>query len=1419
MAMDTPVPPPPPAPSPRQHPLSEPAPLAASLSLLLPLGLVLAFLLLVFGTSTAFLRWLALDEAGSQWLVQRLPGVQVQGFRGALLGPGWQMDRLHVEWDGGRQSFTLEDLKTNDMTWTWRPHDRAWLGLRVDRLSARKATLRTGPPGKKPTPAPASLAIPLDLSLQQGELAELQIDDLAPLRGLTVTGLLLDARAGAAYRVEQAGATWQGVQVQVAGRIDTDAPQALALQGSVRPAGDSDAPLWAAVVQAAGTLPRPEVGATLRGVPRAGQDPPALDLRAVLNPLQAWPLEALSLHTQELDLSALAAQAPQTRLSGSVTLAPRVAGSPLSAAVDIVNAVPGRWNERRLPVQGVQAQLRGDLALPDRLEASRLEISLADAKRGAGTVSGSALWNGADLQLDLRLQDVVPQHLDSRAAAMVLSGPVVVNVRGLPSPAGAPAGGTTTTVSWKLDLEGSLDASPRPVRLVMDGQAGDDKLDITRLRATSGEAIAELRGQLHRAGRGDWRLESAGSLVDFDPVPWWPGEAGSAWRQGPHRLSAGWQLDLRLPGNAAALQPVELLQRLSGNGTLRVHDSVLAGVPMSADIKLGYTQAAAPTSVLLHAEALLGGNQITVDGRGNPTGDGQADRWRVEVKAGALAALAPLSRLHPALADWVPRQGSASAVLAADGRWPAMRTEGSARVQQLQVSRLTLAQGQADWRMDSAGDRALSMNLALGGLQWGDQRADHLNAVISGTLADHRIDINGAMPVRAPEAAVKLMGVQNESGTRGQLLAQGNWLVDPAGGGRWRARVERLVVGSWDGSVGNAAPASVWAQARDLRAELQFGADGQLRALQADAGRVQLANDVALRWDAVKGDWRGSRPQFELRADVEPFALAPLLARLQPAMGWSGDIRLAARVDIRLGERFDADVLFERRDGDLHIASGEGMQLLGLTDMKLVLSAHEGVWLFNPVFKGRSLGEITGSVRVQTTPERSWPHAEAAISGEVQARVADIGIWGAWIPPGWRLAGELRTRATLSGRFADPRYTGEITGSGLSVRHLLEGVNVSDGQVAIRLEGDTATIERFTLKGGDGTLALTGNATLGATPQAVLQVKAERFRLLGRVDRMVIASGQAELLLNREKGQLDGRFTVDEGLFDASRGDAPSLDSDVTVRRPGDREIESEEKRPAGARSNFRVGLEIDLGQNLRVRGRGLDTGLRGSVRLSNPGGRLDVRGTINADEGTYAAYGQKLAIERGYINFGGPPDDPRLDVLALRPNIDTRVGVAITGTLLTPRVRLYSDPDMSDTEKLSWLVLGRAPDGLGRTDTALLQRAAVALLSGEGEAPTDTLLKNLGIDELSLSQSGQGDVRETVVTLGKQLSRRWYVGYERGVNSTAGTWQLIYRIAQRFTLRAQSGLENSLDVIWTWRFQETPADAAMRKSTVTPPP
>ena len=113
-----------------------------------------------------------------------------------------------------------------------------------------------------------------------------------------------------------------------------------------------------------------------------------------------------------------------------------------------------------------------------------------------------------------------------------------------------------------------------------------------------------------------------------------------------------------------------------------------------------------------------------------------------------------------------------------------------------------------------------------------------------------------------------------------------------------------------------------------------------------------------------------------------------------------------------------------------------------------------------------------------------------------------------------------------------------------------------------------------------------------------------------------------------------------------------------------------------------------------------------------------------------------------------------------------------------------------------------RAPEGLGKADTALLQRAAMALLAGEGEAPTDAILGALGITDFGVRQTTEGNVQDTVVSIGRQLGRHWYVGYERGVNATTGTWQLIYRLAQRFTLRAQSGTDNALDLIWSWRLK-----------------
>ncbi len=1415
--MTAPEPPPPaPAAPPGHWHATPPTPLRTGLRLLLPLVGIAALLAMVLGVFVAALRWTVATEDGTRWLLRHLPGVEATGFSGALLGPAWHLDRLRVSWNSGRDILVIDDLGASGLRWRAWPVAHAWIGFEIAGVTARSAALTTGNgPSTAPFVLPDSIAPPLALRVAHAHVESLTVNGGAPLTAIDLQGLTLDPRPGAEHGVQRFSFSGAGVEAEGAARIGNRKPLALAAQLSLRPALDGDHPRWAAALRADGPLAKLTVTGTLRGTPRPDHAAPTLDLHAVLQPLLPWSLASLALHTDNLDLSALSAQLPSTRLAGDALLSGGEPGQPLVATVALRNAAPGRWDEGRLPAQHLSLRAERAAAQPTRLLVSQFDVEFADATKAAGRWSGSALWQGPTLSLQTRLEGVAPQRLDGRAAAMSLDGPLTVALRGLPAPDGS-IGAAALAVDWKLDLGGRLDAAPQPVRLQLEGSADEDHLLLRHAKAQSGGASADLQASLVRGVRGAWQLQSAGTVRDFDPRPWWPGEPGSAWRKGPHRLQGDWQFDFRVPGDAVRLPVLALVQRLAGNGRLHIHDAVLAGVPLAADIKLGYIPAATPAPGSLDADVTLGGNRLLIEGRGDPAGSGANDRWRARIDAADLTTLAPLARLSPELADWVARQGSITGTLAANGRWPALHTEGNLQLSQLQVGTLSLARGSAAWAMNLQGERPLALQIDLAGLQYGQRRADNVRAQLHGTLADHHIDISGALPVLPPAIAVRMLGIEAQSGTQAQLRAQGSWQADAAGGGRWRAHVEQLVIGSWDGGAATTPPASGWIETRDLRAELQFDAGGSLVALHADPGRLQLSDTASLRWDAVSLDLHGEQPQGELHASIDAFALAPLLARAQPGVGWEGDLRLEARVDIRATDKVDADLVFERSGGDLDIASDAGLQLMGLTDFHLQLSVHDGLWQFSQTFRGRSLGEIVGQVQVQTTPDRRWPPADAPLQGSLQAHVADLGIWGSWVPPGWRLSGELSTMATLGGRFGQPQYSGRITGTGLGVRNLLQGVNLHDGKLSAVLEGDTARIEHFTLRGGDGEAEVTGGATLGLSPHAGLQFKADHFRVLGRADRQIVASGNATLDLDADQTRLIGQFGIDEGLYDTSHADAPSLDDDVTVRRPGAAETGGPAAAPA-PRRNVALDVTVDLGQKMHVLGRGLETELRGQVRMTTPGGRLAVNGTIRTDGGTYAAYGQNLEIERGIVAFGGVADNPRLDILALRPNLDVRVGLQITGNLQTPRVRLYSEPDMADSDKLSWLLLGRAPDSLGRNDAAMVQQVAVALLAGEGKAPTEVLLHSLGIDQLSLRQSDT-DVHETVISLGKQISRNWYLGYERGVNATAGNWQLIYRIAQRFTLRLQSGLDNSADVIWSWRFQAPPAEAAVRKSTVVPP-
>ena len=167
------------------------------------------------------------------------------------------------------------------------------------------------------------------------------------------------------------------------------------------------------------------------------------------------------------------------------------------------------------------------------------------------------------------------------------------------------------------------------------------------------------------------------------------------------------------------------------------------------------------------------------------------------------------------------------------------------------------------------------------------------------------------------------------------------------------------------------------------------------------------------------------------------------------------------------------------------------------------------MWSFTTGLAGKTLGQAAGAVVARTSPKATWPDGDAPLDGVIELQIGNLGVWGPWLPPGWRLSGEMHASASFGGRFGAPEYVGELTGKGLAVRNVLQGVDVRDGDVSIVLLGDTARIERFSANAGTGSLNLQGNASLGETPRAELGLRLDKFQLLGRVDRRIVASGDA----------------------------------------------------------------------------------------------------------------------------------------------------------------------------------------------------------------------------------------------------------------------------------------------------------------------
>ena len=814
--------------------------------------------------------------------------------------------------------------------------------------------------------------------------------------------------------------------------------------------------------------------------------------------------------------------------------------------------------------------------------------------------------------------------------------------------------------------------------------------------------------------------------------------------------------------------------------------------------------------------------------------DGQLDlriapesRWNKQPLSGT-AVVQAASDTHKASAGWP----DALAQLRVDTLDIDVRL-GSNRV------RANGALAQAQGKLD------LDINAPALAAFWPDlPGAAVLKAGLTGTPARHSLQLDGHYVPAQPRA-----GQLGRSRADVTLALEGAY--DAAQG--WRGTVARLRASHAGFSVNTARPVSV-----------AFAPDAVAPAWQWQVGPTNIGvglpggENVSIQHQGSRGApgrWETAgrldnlliTPALvrDIRRAQDPSEAAAALARAKqrPQRVNSGvaaaqrRIALDAVWNLRFAGSLAGKATLTRRSGDLRIP-GDPPIPLGLRKLVLDITAtpagaNRSRLDANLDLATEKMGTLrgNGSTVLTTPPGSSVPALgqRDPIRVNLDANIADLAWLDLFTGDATEVGGALQARVAAQGSLAGPWTTsGTVRAQNLRVVRIDEGVRLLDGTLAARFENDSFVLESLRFPAMErvlpadartrqwiqrsedakgGYAEARGRWNLQASSGQV-EVTLYRFPAVQRADRYVMASGRVTINADLPRVVLRGSIVADAGWASIEAlGAVPTLDDDVHVHRPGEAE-----KTQTGPPLQVDMDIDVNLGKRFYLTGLGLDAGLEGSLDILYVDGRLSGMGVLRAVRGRFEAYGQRLQLRRSTVTFQGPLDNPLLDIEALRTGEQVEAGVKVTGTARRPRIDLVSYPDVSDEEKLSWLVLGRGLDS-GGNGSALLMAAGAALL-GNGEP----FYRRFGLDDVSvrngaigssgsvlpaesvvsaINQNSDNDLATQFIVASKRFSNGITLSIEQALAGSQTVGRASYRLARGLSLDIKAGGVTGIELIY----------------------
>lgn len=440
-------------------------------------------------------------------------------------------------------------------------------------------------------------------------------------------------------------------------------------------------------------------------------------------------------------------------------------------------------------------------------------------------------------------------------------------------------------------------------------------------------------------------------------------------------------------------------------------------------------------------------------------------------------------------------------------------------------------------------------------------------------------------------------------------------------------------------------------------------------------------------------------------------------------------------------------------------------------------------------------GDIEGSLRMSDL------FNSRTVDGTLKFVAVDATLVNSFLSPGESAEGQWFGNLRFAGTLEEPLIYGRTGLFNAKLDSTKLPFEMLPSDIKLTFNGNSSTLEGH-LKTPQGEVALNGSAdwrTIGEG-KAIVTTKGSNLRVTLPPDIEFDLTTDVTCEASSDLIKLDGAISIPWAKVSVSKLPASAVDvSDDVVRLDRPRA----KKKAAGKPIPIESNLRIHIGDDVRVEAMGLKARLTGNLNVIQDNGTLGLTGQISVPSGSFKAYGQDLLVRRGEFHFVGAVANPLLDLEAIRnPDRtadDVIAGIRVTGSVDSPQVAVFTDPAKSETEALSYLIRGEGLDPSGDSDNTMITSALINLGLSQGSHVFESLGDAVGISGLGFETEGVGDSSQLVVS--GYVLPGLKVKYGVGIFDSLATLTLRYRVIPRLYVEAVSGVDQALDLLYSFEF------------------